>query len=223
MQREIGELKDAICDLRFLLERGYNRKSAVTYVSNKYRLGLRRRNLLLRAVYPRQEAEEHRRKLVRAEEIREEEVIIDGYNVLITVENALKKNTLILCDDGYVRDISATYGKHKISEHTSIALDKIMEFLRDSSSRRVTFIFDSQVSHSGELCRIVREKLRKHGLIGEALTSARADRALKKKSKIISTSDTAIIKKAAMVIDIPSHIAQESKIIKLPSCEDIYL
>jgi hypothetical protein len=219
--REVAELKDAICDLRYLLERGYKRKAAVTYVSNKYRLNSEHRNFLLRAVYPRREAEEHRGKLAGAEEIQGREVVIDGYNVLITVENALRKNPLILCDDGFVRDTSATYGKHKISEHTFLALDKIMEFLREAS--RVTFIFDSQVSHSGELCRIVREKLQEHGLRGDAVTSSRADRALKKGGKIISTSDTAIIKEASKVIDIPSYVAQNSKIIKLPSCEDIYL
>lgn len=222
MQREVAELKDAICDLRYLLERGYKRKAAVTYVSNKYRLTSEHRNLLLRTVYPRREAEEHRRRLIDAGEIRGKEVVIDGYNVLITVENALMKNPIILCDDGFLRDTSATYGKHRISRHTPLAIDKILDFLKNGSPKRATFVFDSQVSRSGELCSIVREKLLEHGLRGSALTSPRADRVLKK-SKIISTSDTAIIKKAAKVIDIPSHLELECKIIKLPSCEDIYL
>jgi hypothetical protein len=218
------ELRDAVCDLRYLLERGYKRKAAVDYVSNRYRLPTADRNLLLRAVYPRVEAAEHRRKLVGAPDIRGEEVLIDGYNVLITVEALLQGRTLVLCDDGYLRDTSAVYGKYRIDEGTLSALDAILGFLKKYSLHPV-FIFDSQVSRSGELCGLIRERLREHGLPGDARTATQADKTLRRsgREKVISTSDTAVIKNAGRILDIPSHIAgHEEKIIRLPSCKNVY-
>jgi hypothetical protein len=218
------ELKDAVCDLRYLLERGYNRRAAVGYVANKYCLPSQERNLLLRAVYSKKEAGAHRERLVRAEDIRGEEVLIDGYNVLITVEALLKGKTLVMCDDGYLRDTSAVYGKYRIDEATFAALDEILRLLREHSLRP-TFIFDSQVSRSGELCGLLRERLKNQRVEGDAHTSPRVDKTLKEDSeKVISTSDTAVIKEASRILDIPSHIAgDKGKIIRLPSCKDIYL
>ena len=218
------KLKDAICDLRYLLERGYKRKAAVDYVANRYRLPSEDRNLLQRAVYPRGEAAEHRRKLVEPRDIRGEEVLIDGYNVLITVEALLQGKTLVMCDDGYLRDTSAVYGRYRMDDATLNALDAVLRVMEKYSLRPV-FVFDSQVSRSGELCGLIRNRLRERGLEGDARTSAKADRTLKRSGaeKVISTSDTAVIKKARRILDLPSHIAgDKGKIIRLPSCEDIY-
>jgi hypothetical protein len=217
------ELRDAICDLRFLLDRGYRRKSATTFVSNKYRLSFEERNFLMRAVFSARESARRKKKLLVIENIMGEEVVLDGYNVLITVESALQRKELILCDDGFIRDTAAVFGKHKITGITLDALDKIIAALGSHQPEKVTFVFDSQVSRSGELCRILREKIAKKTLHWEAMTSAKADHYLKKDKKIVSTSDSAIIEKAEKVIDLPHDIAQGTcKIKKLPSCEDIY-
>ena len=218
------KLRDAICDLRYLLERGYKRKVAVDYVANRYRLPSQDRNLLLRAVYPRNEAAEHREKLVKPRDVEGEEVLIDGYNVLITVEALLQGKPLVMCDDGCIRDTSAVYGKYKIDDATFNALAEVLGLLKEYSLSPI-FIFDSKVSRSGELCGLIREKLREHGLTGDARTSPQTDKTLKKDGakKVISTSDTAVIKKATRILDIPSHIAgNKEKIIKLPTCEDVY-
>jgi hypothetical protein len=218
------ELRDAICDLRFLLNRGYRRKPAITFVSNKYGLPYKERNLLVRAVFSGGESARHKKKLLAIEDARGKEVFIDGYNVLIMVESALTGKELILCDDGFVRDTAAVFGKHRITRETLAALDKIIEVLEPHQPAEVTFVFDAQVSRSGELCGIVREKITEKGLAWEALTSEKTDHYLKKDKKIISTSDSAIIEKAARVIDLPHAITKGMcKIKKLPTCEDTYL
>lgn len=199
-------MKDAAHDLRFLLNRGYNRNSAVNFVANKYKLGIKDRNFLVRAVFSESEAEEHRKKRVDIKKIKRKEVLIDGYNVLITVESVLKDRGVILCDDGFVRDTSATFGKYRRSKFTLPALEKIIGILKENSVGRVLFIFDSQVSFSGELCKLIREKLAEHGLRGSATTSESADYIITKSKGIVCTSDRAIIKKAAKVLDIPYYI-----------------
>lgn len=211
-------MKDAICDLRFLLNRGYNKSSAVNFVANKYRLGIKARNFLVRAVFSASEAKEHKKKRVGIEKIKGREVAIDGYNVLISVEAALKGRGVILCDDGFVRDTTATFGKYKLSKVTLPAVEKIIKILKNNSVGKVLFIFDSQVSFSGELCGLIREKLAEHALNGDAVTSKSADYIITKSEGIVCTSDRAIIKKAANILDIPYYIAVKVKNIKeLPS------
>ena len=202
-------MKDAIDDLRFLLNRGYNRNSAVNFVANKYRLRIKDRNFLVRAVFSRSEAKEHKKKRVDIKKIKGREVVIDGYNVLIAVESALKGKEVILCDDGFVRDTSATFGKYKLSKFTLPAVEKIIKILKNNSASRVLFIFDSQVSFSGELCRLIREKLAEHALNGDAVTSRSADYIITKSKGIVCTSDRAVIKKAAKILDIPYYIQVE--------------
>lgn len=199
-------MKDAIDDLRFLLNRGYNRNSAVNFVANKYRLGIKDRNFLVRAVFSESEAKEHGKKRIDVKKIKGKKVTIDGYNVLITVESILKGRGVILCDDGFVRDTSATFGKYRLSKVTLPAIEKIMRILKENLVGNVLFIFDSQVSFSGELCRLIREKLAEHGLSGGATTSKSVDYIITKSRGIVCTSDRAIIKKAAKVLDIPYYI-----------------
>jgi len=218
----IEELRDPICDLRFLLNRGYQKGTAITVVANKYKLDVRERNFLVRTVFSDSEAEEHKKKLVHLREIEGEKVIVDGYNVLICVESALKGGEIILCDDGFVRDISATFGKYKVSEFTLPAILEIAKLLKENSAESVLFIFDSQVSYSGELCKLVRGKMEKLGLGGEAKTSANVDYVITKDKGIVCSSDRAIIKKVSKVVDIPYYVAAKLKVIrKMPTCEGL--
>jgi hypothetical protein len=215
----LQELKDPICDLRFLLNRRYRKSTAVGVVANKYRLGSRERHLLVRAVFSEEEAEDHKRKRVPITEIKGKDVVIDGYNVLITVESALKKKTLFLSDDGFVRDTSATFGKHRITKTTPLAIERILKVLRENLPRKALFIFDSQVSFSGELCSLIREKMAEFGIEGDAKTSERADYEIITRKGIVCSSDRAIIEKVEKVVDLPRHL--KPKLETLPSCKDI--
>jgi hypothetical protein len=199
-----SKLKDPIHDLRFLLDRGYNKDSAIRVVADKYRLTKKQRNFLLRAIFSKKEAREHKKKLTKS--VRGKDLVVDGYNVLITVESFLKKRELFLSDDGFVRDISATFGKYRITRATPKAIDLILKKLNTYNSKSVTFIFDSQVSFSGELCRMFREKMSELDIKGDARTSENADFTIANTKGIICTSDRAIIKKAKKVLDLAGKV-----------------
>jgi hypothetical protein len=212
-------LKDPICDLRFLLNRGYNRATAVRTVANRYRLPKADRHILMRAVFSENEAEEHRMKRVDIADINGRKVTVDGYNVLITVESGLKGKELFLSDDGFVRDVAATFGKYRFSNVSEKAIELILKGLERNSPSEVNFIFDSQVSFSGELCRLIRAKMSEIGLKGNAKTSDNADYEIILSRGIVCSSDTAIIKKADKLLDLPRHLGVKYQ--RLPSCEDI--
>ncbi len=217
-------MKDAICDLRYLLERGYRRNTAVKVVGDRYRLTKEERNLLLRCVYPRAEAEMHRRKLITAEEISGQSLAIDGYNVLITVESWLRGKPVIACDDGVVRDVSGVYGKHRFTRGiTDVAIDRIFMALSELSPAIVIFIFDSMVSFSGRLCTYINAKAEDCGISVEARTSRAPDaELLTSGASVVCTSDMAVIARASRVFDLAGYIIPAEELVQLPGCEDLY-
>jgi len=213
-------LKRAVEDFRYLLGRGYNRESALKFVGDKYQLNKSIRLLLYRCVYGKSEAKKHREKLVSITEMKNEVLAVDGYNSLITVESMLENKPIILCDDGFIRDLSAIHGKYKFTSTTIQALKLLAKTLLKSKIKQVKFFFDSQVSRSGELASLTRKILVEAGLDGDALAVKKADSEVLGWSKIVASSDAVIIQKANKVFDLAGEtIKQENpkKILRLNS------
>ena len=103
-------------------------------------------------------------------EVRGKELVIDGYNVIITIETALFGKPLILADDGFLRDISGiskNYNKnYKRSEKTDEALRLIFDLLKKVKPNHTLFLLDSPISHSGQLAKDVREYFKKENIFG---------------------------------------------------------
>jgi len=74
-----GKIVRAVQNLRYLLNQGYPRESAVNFVANHYRFPLNQRHLLARCVFSKLEVAKHRRKSVRASAVRGKRLGIDGY------------------------------------------------------------------------------------------------------------------------------------------------
>lgn len=205
------KIKDAIKDFRFLLNRGYRRSVAIDFVSNHYRLSKQERHLLTRAIFSDDEIKARRKKLTQIGKIKGKHLAVDGYNVIITLESMLQNRPLILCDDGFVRDISAVFGKHKITGTTLRALNKLFKLLSKYPPAEIQFFLDQPVSHSGELAGLIRGYIKKNNLVGEAITTKAVDRAIieaVKKGGIAASSDRSLIEKARSVVNIPNYFAK---------------
>lgn len=209
--RFLKNLENPARDVRFLLDRGYPSTSAVRFVSNHYKLSLSERYLITRAVLPSSIAQKRRDKMMACDEMMKGlEVIIDGYNVLITTESVLDEE-IVLCDDGFIRDIKGVFGKYKKTEATDVALAEILTLLSKSSPSIVLFLFDSQVSKSRELARQVKKKLTQFGLEGNTETLRSVDHKLKTCNAVVATSDGDIIDSVDAIIDIPQYIMKNRR------------
>lgn len=202
-----SKLMDAVRDLRYLLNQGYPRDSAVGFVANHYRLRLQGRHLLARCVFSREEAAEHQEKAVSASEVGGRRLGIDGYNVLITVESILTKKQVVWCDDGFIRDLRAIFGKYRMSRSTWRALVELLQTVSDVGPKGVVILFDQQVSRSGELAAMARGEFARLGLKGDARTAVGTDAKIRG-FDIAASSDRAIIKRARAVWDIPATVAR---------------
>jgi len=201
-------LDKASQDLKYLLDRNYTRTTAINLVVNRYKLSEKNRNLLHRYVFPEKEIRAHRKKLCPLRRMRGKKIVIDGYNVLITVEAVLEGKDAILGMDGILRDVKGIFSKYKFDKNSEKATDKILEKLKKFSPSFTLFIFDSQISKSGELAAFVRERMEEHGLTGDAITSPHADKEIKKLNCITLSSDSIIIENVDRVIDLPSKISR---------------
>lgn len=193
-------LCNAASDIRYLLDRGYPQKGAVSFVCNHYRLDEESRHLLSRSVLSRAVSEKRMKKFLPCANIKGNRIIIDGYNIIIGMESILEKKGFF-CDDGVVRDIKGVFRNFKTSENTGRAIELILQFLKQKSPSHVCFLLDSQVSKSGLLARTIREKIGSCGLKGDAMTSKHVDYDLKRSDDIVASSDGVIIDAAGKVVN----------------------
>ncbi len=199
------EVANAVHELRFLLNRGYSRPAALNVVSNHYRFPLEIRHFLARCVFSEKEIEKNSGKSVGIAALRGKRLGVDGYNLLITVESILNGKVVVACDDGYVRDLRAVFGKYHRSHITTKAIPLIVSIVKSSGAKSVAFLFDKQVSHSGKLASEFKQMIKLAGLKGTAKAVAGVDMKLRR-FEIVASSDRAVIERARNVWDIPAEI-----------------
>jgi hypothetical protein len=161
-------------------------------------------------VFSKSEVTKHRWKAVRAGAVREKRLGVDGYNVLITVESILTHKRVVKCDDGYIRDLRAIFGKYKPSKATDRALAELLKMLGKARPREVIVLFDKQVSRSGELAGAARRGLKKLGLQGDSRAVGGVDFKLRV-FDVVASSDRAVIERAKAVWDIPAELLKRKK------------
>jgi len=216
-QIRIDVLRDARIDLKFLLNRGYNKPSALKLVGDRYQLNKIERSILFRSVFSDREADLIKSKQVNASMLKGRSILIDGFNILNTVESILRGDPLILCDDGVLRDFAEVHSKYRLSKLTEEALKEVLEFLREKEVSRVEILYESQISKSGEVASLTRRIMENYGIAGTARTSKTVDSTLARSEAIIATSDSAILLRCKLFIDLPRNLSliKHAKIIRL--------
>jgi len=208
-------LHEAARDFRFLLNRGYPRKAVLEIVGNRYRLCSDERHLLHRGVFSDADAKSRRNKIVPLDRMPNQNLAIDGYNVIITIEAGLSGRPVILGDDGFIRDISGLSGRFRKTAKTEEALSLIFKVLKKFTPLHSLFLFDAPISMSGRLAEEVRDRMEKEGLPGEAEAVNVPEKILNGFPGLVATSDTAIIDSCARVVDLARHILGKVKRINL--------
>lgn len=150
-----GKLNAAAQELWFLLNRGYDVKSASTFIGNHHLLSERQRLALARIISTDAALVERRRKeLTQAPE----ELTLDGFNTIITLEVALSGSLLLKGMDGTIRDLAGLRGSYRIVDKTVKAVELLLSRLEELGVKRVMFYLDQQVSNSGRLRALLLEK-----------------------------------------------------------------
>ncbi len=205
-----GKLGEAAKDIRYLLERGYRRDSSIRFTGDHYRLDKNERYILARTVFSRNTTISRMEKKLGIDELKNGRVIIDGYNVLITLESLIEGENVWVADDSFLRDIKGIFKNHSNVDSTFRAVEEMLDFILRSEIKYTHVLLDTQIKNSGELAAFIRKRMEDLLIKGDARTSRHVDYDLKNcdNSEIIATADGIIIDAVKNVIDIPCFIAR---------------
>ena len=206
--KEIIRLKKAQEEIRYLIDRDYKMSSVVTFVGDRYQFSIRQRDALKRATSTSEKVVYRKNKILSIDKIKEGPIYIDGFNLIITIEVALSKGTLIFCDDDNIRDIAGLRGTYKIIDKTDIALDIIGQFLENAKAKEVIIYLDSPVSNSGKLKSTIMDQAKKWNFNIHVELVNNADIILEKSDRVVS-SDSVIIDKCISYFNLNKSIINQ--------------
>lgn len=148
----LPRLREATADLSWLLSRGYALPGALQVVGNRYELTERQRKAVTRSACIDESLARRRAAEAPPGELAGRELLIDGYNVLTTVEAALGGGVILHGRDGAYRDLASVHGTWRQVEETGPAVGLIGHALHDELNvARCTWYLDAPVSNSGRL------------------------------------------------------------------------
>jgi hypothetical protein len=196
-EEQLAALRAATAELSWLLSRGYQPKSALKLVGDRHGLRERQRWAVSRAACSDSSRERRRASLADASGVAGSELIVDGFNLVITLEAALSGGVLILCRDGCARDLSSVHGSYRAVEETERAVGLAGEVLEPLRPASVLWLFDKPVSNSGRLAERVRRTACERGWPWTVGVEFNPDRAVINSGRVAVTSDSNVLDRVA--------------------------
>ena len=190
-------LREATRDLSWLLTRGYASPSALKIVGDRYGLDARQRVAVARCGCADKSAAERRSRQVQLQGVRGQELWIDGYNVLTSIEAAWSGGVILHARDGCYRDMASMHGSYRTVTETEPAIELMGELLAKWEVAACRWLLDQPVSNSGRLAAMLREAARARGWPWEAEVVPDPDAPLGQTDQIVATSDSVILDCAA--------------------------
>jgi hypothetical protein len=202
-------LRQAAADFRYLLNRGYPRAASLALVGNRYALPRPARQILHRGVFADTAAQARRAKLRLLSTLTGLPLALDGHNVLITLESALKGRVLVAADDGFVRDVAQLSRAYRNSPATRQALTLLAAYVSRHHPGPLTILYDAPMKRSGELADLTRQIFAAQGLAAQARAVPVPERELLDFEGALATSDTHLIDAKDILVDLAGEIIRQ--------------
>lgn len=200
-------------ELGWLLDRGYALRSALALVGDRHALTQRERLALARSLCSAEQCARRQAHATPLERARDEEVWIDGYNLLITVESALGGGVILAARDGCYRDLASLHGTYREVSETLPALRLIGDALAAWGIARCRWWLDRPVSNSGRLRQLMLDVAAEARWPWDVALEFSPDAVLANAPAIVATSDSAVLDRcprwlnaARLIID--QHVPQ---------------
>ncbi len=198
-------LRTAVGDLCWLLGRGYPPEGALELVGNRDALRDRQRKALQRCAASAAAVSRRSAHRVPLAAMRGEDLLIDGYNVLLTVEAALSGGVVLRACDGTMRDLAAMNRHYRSVETTVPALLAIGTTLSDSGCRSARWLLDQPIKNSGRLQGRIERVAEEHHLPWRVELVPNPDPLLRDAETVIATADSAVLDRCARWLNLTGH------------------
>jgi hypothetical protein len=203
---KIKLLQQAASDMSWLLGKGYKINSSLKLVGDRYRLTDRQRLAIGRSVCAPVIAENRQARRKNISECGGEIILIDGYNLIITLESALSGSYIFIGQDGCFRDLSGVHGSYRKVIETAESIGLIFSFLKEYDVKEISIYLDSPVSNSGRLKDYILEVAGNTGIPFSVELSQNPDAILKKSANNVVTSDGIILDAKVNWINLAAEI-----------------
>ena len=181
-------MRTASRHINYLINEGYDLKSASTFVGNHFLLSERQRLAIVRSLATKEQLETRGRK----EKETGTEVWVDGFNMIITLEVLFCDSILFTCMDGTIRDLAALRGTYRIIPETTDATSMLLDVLLEAGAESIHILLDEPVSNSGRLKALIADIGEKYPFTLDIQIRKDVDRELYGKENVI-TSDSVIL------------------------------
>lgn len=210
-EETIPQLRTATQDLAWLLSRGYAINSSLKIVGDRYELNSRQRTAVSRCCCSDRELARRQNHQVSVNDLQGEELWLDGYNVLTSLEAALAGGVILKSRDGCYRDMASMHGSYRKVAETIPAIEILGKFLEEWKIASCRWFLDKPVSNSGRLKTILREAAEEHGWNWAIELAADPDPLLAQCERIVATADSEILNQADRWVSLARH-AIEAKV-----------
>jgi hypothetical protein len=202
-------LRTATVELSWLLSRGYQMKSSLKLVGDRYGLTERQRLAVCRAACPDTSLRRRKEQCVAIEEIRNEQILVDGFNLIITIEAALSGGVLIACRDQSIRDLASVHGSYRSVQETERAISLVGAELEKLGPAAVTWLLDRPISNSGRLARKIEEIATENGWPWKVRLVFNPDTEIISSPQIAITSDSSILDRVERWTNLKTYLVAQ--------------
>jgi hypothetical protein len=186
-------LQTALQDYSLLLTKGYAEKSSLKLVGDKFSLTERQRLAIMRSACSDHQLVARKQHQVQLDNLSGQQLAIDGYNLLITIEAAMSRGLIFKGRDGCFRDLASIHGTYRKVTETIPALQLIGKFLQTHNIPHALWLLDSPVSNSGRLKTLMEQLADENNWGWEIQLETNPDAVLIKTGLTVVSSDSVIL------------------------------
>ena len=205
---KIPTLRTAILELSWLLSRGYKLASSLKLVGDRYKLTERQRRAVSCSACSDAALVRRKDHCVSVEHLSNRDVIIDGFNLIITIEAALSGAPLLVCRDESIRDLSSVHGSYRSVQETESAIALVGQVCDQLRLASVLWLLDRPVSNSGRLASRIAEIAAKHVWPWKVELVFNPDAQIVSSSSVAITSDSSILDGVETWTNLKSYLVQ---------------
>ncbi len=191
--RRLPDLRQAVHDVCWLLDRGYGISSATELAGDRYRLSRRQRIAVARCSCSTAARDRRQAHCVTAVELRGQELWLDGFNLLTAVETALGGGVILVGRDGCCRDVAGVYSHYHRVQETVPALQAIGRMAAQWGVSQCRWWLDSPVFNSGRLKGIILKVAAEGCWPWQVELVTNPDRVLSAAPQVVSSADHVIL------------------------------
>ena len=192
-----------------LRTKGYSDKSSLKLVGDHFALTQRQRIAIMRSSCSGPELALRQEKQFTFDDLKNQNLLIDGYNIITTIEAALAGGVILICRDGCLRDLASIHGTFRKVNETAPALELIGKFINQAQINSTKWLLDKPVSNSGRLKILIQQIAQKNNCSWPVELAYNPDEILAGAPEVIITADSVVLNRCKRWFNLTAAVVEK--------------